>query len=1089
MKQGSIKPDKPDSPFLHHSPFCNAPRFNCSQYVSLFRYFASSLVLFIFFHAAAQNPPDWENPKLTGISNEPPHASFLPYPDEASALKNDWSATPFSILLNGTWKIRMADNPSHRIPDFFTEAYDVSAWDDIRIPATFEVHGYSYPIYVNIGYEFEHLMEPDPPHVPADSNPVFMLRRDFEVPSSWAGRQVFLRFNAVKSFFYAYVNGKKIGMGKDGKTPVEFNITNEVNPGKNTLAVEVFRWSDGTYLECQDMWRMSGINRDAFIYSTPDVRIRDFFVTGALTDNYVNGEFMVQVDIQNLSSADSGSRIPDPGSWILEASLYDSNDSPEPLFRKSVRVDIPAHGESKYTISGKVINPRKWSAELPNLYPAVLTLKNPEGHTVMSTGCRMGFRISEIKNGQFLVNGVPVLLKGVNRHETDPLTGHVMTKERMMQDIRLMKEANINTVRTCHYPDDPYWYELCDEYGLYVIDEANIESHGMGYHPDRTLGNNPDWLDAHLNRTERMVERDKNHPCVVIWSLGNEAGNGSNFVATYEWIKHRDPSRPVWYERAQQSYNTDIFCPMYAGVDYLKRYGYTKQLRPLIMCEYAHAMGNSTGNLQDYWDVIETYPQLQGGCIWDWVDQSLYAVNGNPPGRGDPPGRPYAYGGDYGPANVPSDQNFLDNGIVFPDRSVHPGYLEVKKVYQYVKFLQDDPAIPSVTMVNHYAFYDLENTAVEWEIQGDGERVMGGAFLPFRLNPGEEKELLIPSEPLIRQPDVEYFLTLSLKTTIPWGILPKGFILATEQFPMASFSIGKPEYPSGLNPLEVGETASGILVRGEDFTIAFDLLTGVMQSFVYRNTQLIRQGPAPNFRRAPTDNDIGNQLYERCGEWFEASSNRHLDEISTSSGSPDQVEITVIYNLPSVASTEIIRYEIRSNGEVVVTASLNTGGKKLPDLPRFGMNLQLPPGLDEVTWFGRGPWENYQDRNSSAFVGRYSSRVADLYTPYIRPQENGYRTDVRWVEFTGKEKVGLQIKGSPLICFSALPFTYEDLASYKRGVKHTWDLKARDFIDVNIDYKQMGVGGDDSWGAEPYPDYLLPARDYSYTFVMKPIEK
>jgi beta-galactosidase len=1041
----------------------------------------------------AQQIPDWENPKLTGINNEPPHASFLPYNDEASALKNDWTATPYSVLLNGIWKIRMADNPDGRIPDFFKTGYNVSGWDDIQIPATFEVHGYSYPIYVNQPYEFEHLMEPDPPHVPADSNPVFMLRTDIEVPSAWNGRQIFLRFNAVKSFFYAYVNGEMVGMGKDGKTPVEFNITNYVKTGTNTLAVEVFRWSDGTYLECQDMWRMSGINRDVFIYSTPNVRIRDFFVTGKLVDDYLNGEFKVTVDIQNLSTSDAGcqmpllrrstprndndvdDKLPVDGCWMLDVGLFESKDSKEPLFRRSIPVEVPANGGKRYAIVETAINPRKWSAELPNLYHVVLTLKDPEGKPVMSAGCRMGFRTSEVKNGQFLINGMPVLLKGVNRHETDPVTGHVMTKERMLQDIRLMKEANINTVRTCHYPDDPYWYELCDEYGLYVIDEANIESHGMGYDPDHTLGNNPDWLEAHMNRTERMVERDKNHPCVVIWSLGNEAGNGSNFVATYEWIKKRDPSRPVWYERAQQSYNTDIFCPMYAGIDYLKRYGYTKQLRPLIMCEYAHAMGNSTGNLQDYWDVIEAYPQLQGGCIWDWVDQSL--------------GPPYTYGGDYGPANVPSDQNFLDNGIVFPDRSVHPGYWEVKKVYQYVKLKLDDPNTPSVTLTNNYAFYDLGDTEVSWEIQGDGHKILSGVFLPFTLNPGENNVLTIPANPLIKQPDVEYMLTLFVKTTKPIGLLSKDFILASEQFPLASFSSAIPEYPEGLKPLELNETASGIIIRGEDFEVVFDLMSGEIRSFEYQNTQLIKQGPVPNFRRAPTDNDIGSQLYKRCAVWFEASTSRRLEEISTSTVGPDQIEVSVVYSLPSVASTQIIRYEIRSTGEIVVTSSLIPGDKKLSELPRVGFNLQLPVNLDRVTWFGRGPWENYQDRYSSAFVGRYSATVDELYTPYIRPQENGYRTDVRWVEFTGEQKVGLQFSGSPLICFSALPFTFDDLASYERGMKHNWDPKKRDFIDVNIDYKQMGVGGDDSWGAQPYPAYRLPAKEYTFSFSMKPVMK
>jgi len=1015
--------------------------------------------------AIGQAVPDWENPKLTGINNEAPHASFLPYPDEASALKRDDNATPYAFLLNGTWKIKMVDKPDERIPGFYSEDYNVRSWADIGIPATFEVHGYSYPVYVNQPYEFEHLLEPDPPNVPKDYNPVFMLRTTFRIPQDWSDREIFLRFGAVKSFFYAYVNGEQIGMGKDGKTPVEFNITKYVNPGKNTLGVEVFRWCDGTYLECQDMWRMSGINRDVIIYSTPKVRIRDFFVTGELVDGYANGKLRMEADIKN-----SGQLAIDK--WHLETALFETVESTESLFRKSVPVKAPAHSDKQIAISEKVINPRKWSAELPNLYHVVLSLKDEYGNIVMSTSCRMGFRTSEVKNGRFMINGKPVLLKGVNRHETDPETGHVMTKERMLQDILLMKEANINTVRTCHYPDDPYWYDLCDEYGLYVIDEANIESHGMGYHPDRTLGNNPDWLEAHLNRTERMVERDKNHPSVVIWSLGNEAGNGSNFVATYKWIKKRDPSRPVWYERAQQSFNTDIFCPMYAGINYLKHYAYTQQLRPLVMCEYAHAMGNSTGNLQDYWDVIEAYPQLQGGCIWDWVDQSI--------------GDPYMYGGDYGPDDVPNGKNFLNNGIVFPDRTPHPGYFEVKKVYQYVKFKPFNMNVPEIILVNRYDFYELDHTVVAWEILGDGKKVLDGMFFPFTLRPRDSIRLPVPSESMIKQPDVEYFLNVYLKTTQPWGLIPQGFTLASEQFMLGSFSSGPPEAVEGLPPLELKEFRKRLEVTGKDFIVSFNAATGEMDSLVYHGVELLKNGLTPNFRRALTDNDVGNKLYKKSKSWFDASEERQLQDISTKSYDPGQVELTVVYHLPAVSSDEVIRYIIRASGEIHITASLVPGNKTLPDLPRFGLNLQIPGYLNQVTWYGRGPWENYQDRKSGAFVGLYSSTVDEMYTPYIRPQENGYRTDVRWVEFSGEENAGLRIKGYPLLCFSALRYTFEDLFSPSWGVKHSHEMKPRDFIDVNIDLEQMGVGGDDSWGAKPYPQYRLPAKAYSFTFILEP---
>ena len=1073
---------KTKTPYFTISPFGSAElRF------APVHHFTISLSLFFAITSFSQTPNDWENPFLTGINNERPHASFLPYPDEVSARQNDWSATPYSILLNGIWRIRMAENPDGRIPCFYREDFDISAWDTMTIPATFEVYWYSYPIYVNTRYEFEHLMKPEPPKVPHDYNPVFMLRTQFGIPENWNGRQVFLRFNAVKSFFYAYLNGQRIGMGKDGKTPVEFDITHYCRPGKNTLGVEVFRWSDGTYLECQDMWRMSGINRDVFIYSMPAVRIRDFFVKGGLTDGYRNGELTVSVDLKNASEADAGCRMPGTGSWKLEAALFETKDSKEPVFRKAVPVCIPANSETMVTITETVTDPRKWSAELPNLYHLVLTLKEPDGRIIMSTGCRMGFRTSEVKQGQFLVNGIPVLLKGVNRHETDPLTGHVISHERMLRDIRLMKEANINTVRTCHYPDDPYWYELCDEYGLYVIDEANIESHGIGYDPDRTLGNDSAWLPAHMDRARRMVERDKNHPSVIIWSLGNEAGNGCNFVAAYDLIKQRDSTRPVMYERAQQAYNTDIFCPMYAGIDFLKRYGYTKQLRPLILCEYAHSMGNSTGNLQDYWDVIEAYPQLQGGCIWDWVDQSLYGIPGGLAAPQSLPGRLcYTYGGDYCPAGIPSDNNFLDNGILFPDRTPHPGYQEVKKVYQYVRFNPYDLELPEIDLENRYAFYRLDDTQVFWEILENGKKILDGNLPPFMLNPGEMKTLDIPVDPFFRKPGAEYLLNLFLKTTKEWGLIPAGHVLASEQFPLTA-GPEEPGIPTASGrPLSLQETGSSILVKGGDFSVSFSTVTGELDSYIFRELPLIARGPVPNFRRAPTDNDVGNHLYERAKPWFIASESRVLQEITAEALSPEQVEVSVKYELTSVGSTGAIRYLVGSDGSIGIRTELFTGNSDLPEIPRFGLNFRLPGAFGRVTWYGRGPWENYQDRNTASFIGIWESTPDSLYVPYIRPQENGYRTDVRWVEFRDMNGTGIRITGSPLFGFSALPFTYDDLVSTQWGVKHACLLEKRDFIDLNADLVQMGVGGDDSWGAWPHPQYRIPAKDYSFTLFLEP---
>ena len=1056
---------------------------------SLFRCFAVSL--FFSSSLSAQNPPpDWENPRLTGIRNEPPHATFIPFDSEAGALKNDRSSSPFYLSLNGVWKFNWSENPGNRPLDFTADGYDVSAWKDIRVPCTIEMQGYGYPVYVNQPYEFEHLMKPDPPKVPQEYNPVGSFRRDVEIPDNWSGREVFLHFGAVKSFCYVYLNGQRVGMGKDAKTPVEFNITNFLRPGKNTLGVEVFRWSDGTYLECQDMWRMSGINRDVYLYSAPVTRIRDFFVKGGLFSNYRHG-------ILQVTAIVSGGVINPPPDldrpfmqpvYSLGISLYRSNESKVPELNEIIEFKPENLREDTVRFEKFIPDPLPWSAEVPNLYHLVLTLKDSEGNIIEATGCRMGFRTSEVRNGQFLINGRPVLIKGVNRHEHDPVTGHVISREMMLKDITLMKEANINAVRTCHYPDDPYWYDLCDEYGLYVIDEADIESHGMGYDPEHTLGNNPEWLQAHLNRTERMVERDKNHPCVVIWSLGNEAGNGCNFEATYDWIKNRDGSRPVWYERAEMAANTDIFCPMYPSPRYLKRYGYVRQLRPLIMCEYAHAMGNSTGNLQDYWDVIEKYPQLQGGCIWDWVDQGILQKGTGPDHRPN-----YLFGGDFGPSGVPSDGNFLCNGIVFPDRTPHPAYWEVKKVYQDVKFkvlnedvrLQNEQGV-TFEMRNTFDFYDLADTQVTWELLGNGKVVLTGKIPPFTLPPGEKREVQIAWTEQKPVAETEYFLNVFLKTTRPRGLLAGGHILASEQFalPARGEKIGLMN--TGRRPtLDISENDTSVSFEWEKFSIGFDKKGGTLSSWKYDGHELIVRGPEPEFRRAPTDNDIGNGMPGRCKVWFDATGKQQVVSAVVQKISGQEAAVTVQYAFPDAIATETIVYRIRTDGTVTVTATLKPLKEKLSELPRVGLNMRINPSFSKVKWYGRGPWENYNDRKTASFIGIYASTVDSQFTPYIRPQENGYKNDVRWMTLENGEKVSLKFTGQPTFCFSALPYTFDDLKGFMQGGRHLGDLERNPFTDLNIDLGQMGVGGDDSWGARTHPEYLLPAGEYSYTFGME----
>ena len=1055
-----------------------------------------SVALLIFLLSGpllmAQQPaiPDWENPLLTGINNEPPHATFIPYGSEADVIKNDKDHSPWVLSLNGTWKFNWTENPSQRPEGFYKEGYDRSGWKEIKVPSTIEIQGYGYPVYVNSPYEFIHLMKPDPPKVPQDYNPVGSYFRDFTLPENWKGQQVFLHFGAVKSFCYIYLNDKQIGMGKDGKTPIEIDITPYLREGKNNLGIEVFRWSDGTYLECQDMWRMSGINRDVFLYSTPVTRIRDFFAKGELFDNYTHGWLKVTTCIRHLPS-DAATQS--DRKLSLEIALFPPGHGDQAEFRQSMPLYLSGKTEDTLFFEKSIPFPTKWSAEIPALYQLVLTLRQGDGKILETTGCKVGFRTSEVKDGQFLINGKPVLIKGVNRHEADPVTGHYISRESMIKDIKLMKEANINTVRTCHYPDDPYWYDLCDEYGLYVIDEANIESHGMGYHPDRTLGNNPLWKEAHLNRTERMVERDKNHPSVVIWSLGNEAGYGCNFEATYDWVKHRDNSRPVWYERAETGACTDIFCPMYWSPQDLKWYGYARQSRPMILCEYAHSMGNSTGNFQDYWDVIERYPQLQGGCIWDWVDQGLKAV--------DQTGRAYwTYGGDYGPENVPSDGNFMCNGIMFPDRTPHPAYYEVKKVYQYVQFIPSGPSNLIIEVKNRYDFYDLTNTCIEWEITANGVRIDQGKTTPFTLLPSASKIVDLSSRMPVMKPATEYFLNLYLKTTAPYGLLETGHILASEQISIPVKSLpgveGRPvsvtaEPVTGKFPVLRPDSTSDpakISISGKGFSVQFDRSTGTLSSLVYGGTEMIHRGPLPNFRRAPTDNDVGNRLAERSKVWFNASEERTVRSSGLVMVDPHTAEFRVSYSFAELTATMDVVYKVYANGEIKVTTTLSAVDSKLPELPRFGMNLEINPDFNKLRWFGRGPWENYEDRKTSAFVGLWSGNVKEQFTPYVRPQENGYKTEVRWLTL-GNGKTGMTISGDPLICFSALPYTYDDMKGFRQGGKHLNDLHDNPFIDLNVDLRQMGVGGDDSWGARTHAEYTLPAKDYTYTFRIRPFKE
>ncbi len=1016
---------------------------------------------------------DWENPLVVGINKEEPHCTLMPHSVPSSFNPDPDGISECFKLLNGHWKFHWVEKPADRPRDFYLPEYDDSRWNTIPVPGNWELNGYGVPLYVNLPYEWT--TNPQPPQVPHDYNPVGSYRTIFIVPEQWMGRQVILHFGAVKSAFYVWVNGQKVGYSQDSKLPAEFNITPYIHEGENLLALEVYRWSDGSYLECQDFWRISGIERDVIVYSVPNVHIYDYFIHAGLTDDYADGDFSLDVMIRRY-------QVIHGRSLSLVVRLFEPyNDIPLVTFDEKFSL---TNDQDNYYVHFKEIIPgiRQWSAETPNLYTLVLTLSDQHGDLVEHFSSSFGFRTSEIKNGQLLVNGVPILIKGVNRHEHDPVTAHVISRESMLKDIQLMKQNNINTVRTSHYPNDPVWYDLCDRYGLYVIDEANIESHGMGYMPDRTLGNNPLFMKAHLERVRGMVERDKNHPSVILWSMGNEAGDGVNFDTCYRWIKGRDPSRPVHYERAETGLNTDIYCPMYDNIWSLTMYASHRMPRPLILCEYAHSMGNSTGNLQDYWDVIEKYPQLQGASIWDWVDQGFLAH--------DKEGKPYyVYGGDFGPPGSPSDGNFCCNGLVSADRTPHPALMEVKKVYQYVQIKPVDILDGRFRVINKHDFIDLSYVDIEYEWMVNGKLEAGGRIEQPDVPPHGEKEFQITIPEGIHQSGRECFLNFNVKTRDDIPFRPAGFIVASEQLSLpAEMTIPEVRMDEGLQ-VRLDDSREDPVIRGREFRIIFDRETGTIASWVFLETEIFGQGPLPNFWRAPTDNDFGNGMERRCAIWKQASMDRALERFEARQVSDQVVEVHTGYAFNGTGIREQVNYTIFATGEVEVTCEIDPGPSVLPEMPRFGMRMRVNRTLGEVEWYGRGPHENYCDRNTSAYVGIYHNTPEEMYFPYIRPQENGYRTDTRWLTLTDHQGIGLKITGMPLFGFSVLPYTIENLdQGIKKNYKHTCDLIPADFYEVMIDLKQMGVGGDDSWGARPHSQYQIPAGKHTFSFRMKPIK-
>jgi beta-galactosidase len=1030
-----------------------------------------SIIIFLFQSTIAQN--DWENPQIFQKNREKARATFYSYASIEKALKNDVKSATYTKCLNGKWKFNYVKTVAERPLDFQKTDFDVSGWDKIPVPGNWELYGYGYPHYVNVAYPFTM----NQPYVDPDYSPVGSYVTYFQLPENWDGREIYIQFGSVKSGYYLWINGKQVGYNQGSKLPAEFNITPYLAKGKNKLAVQVFQFTDGSYLEDQDFWRLSGIQRDVYLFARSKVHIRDFFVKASLEKvDYAKGDLSFNVELNKLQK--------NIKNYSIKCELLDQDGNKVHRW-ESDAFSVKKNAIHKWGFQTELNEVKKWSAEAPNLYKFLIALYDDKGKLVEATATNIGFRTSEIKNGQLLINGQPILLKGVNRHEHDEFYGHVVDEKTMLKDIRTMKQYNINAVRTSHYPNDPKWYELCDKYGIYVYDEANVESHGYGYNPKATLANKEEWKAAHMERNLNMVERDKNHPCVIVWSMGNEAGTGPNMLATYKAIHQRDNSRPVHYERAEKKTaikerHTDIIGDMYRGIESIKkRWVGSDPNRPFIWCEYSHAMGNSNGNFQEYWDLVESEPQIQGGFIWDWVDQGLAQFKD---------GKKYwAYGGHFEPKGVYHDGNFCMNGVVNPDRTPHPGLYEVKKVYQNIGFKAVDIQNGKITIKNKRFFRDLSDCTFKWELLKDGKIDMIGYIAHVSVAPQIEKEFSLDFGKT--DENHEYFLNIYALNNQETTLLPFGHVLASEQFQIKKPKLQSPKYQS-FSKIISQETNDLIMLTGEDFTITFDKTKGALSSYVLNGYELIKQPLVADFWRAPTDNDFGNKMQKRCIAWKDAVEKSKLQSITLEQINDKKVKVKAIHEFPSIDRSVQMEYSISNSGQIDVVYNFKYNKIGQQEVPRIGMVMQLPKEFDNLTYYGRGPWENYVDRNTAAFVGLYQSKVADQYYPYNRPQENGHKTDVRWLSLTNHSGLGLKIvanKGA--IEFNALHYTTNDFdPGIKKQLRTPLDVKEGDFVELHIDHKMMGVGGDDSWGAKPHKQYIYTGnKDYTYGFSIVPM--
>lgn len=1004
---------------------------------------------------SAQTFTEWQNPGINEINRAPMHAAYFSYESKEAAASAVPEESTNYLTLHGVWNFNWVNDADCRPVDFWKTDFNDKGWGTMPLPGIWELNGYGDPLYVNSGYAWGSQYKSNPPAVPVKNNHVGSYRKEIFIPASWSGRDIMAHLGSVTSNIYVWINGKFVGYSEDSKLEPEFDITKFVKPGeRNLFAFQVFRWCDGSYLEDQDFFRLCGFARDSYLYSRPKKHIENVMVTPDLDATYTDGSLKVNVTANSKLA--------------MNVELLDAEGN----------VVASEHAvSSDAELAFSVSSVKKWTAETPYLY--TVRVSTSEEVIPVTTG----FRKVEIKNAQLLVNGQPVLIKGADRHEIDPDGGYLISRERMLQDIKVMKEFNINAVRTSHYPDDSYWYDLCDQYGIYMVAEANVESHGMGYGKS-TLAKDPAYKLAHLQRNERNVQRNYNHPAVIVWSLGNEAGYGPAFEEAYDLVKSIDPFRPVQYERAEYEGKSDIFCPMYYDYNGCIRYSEDPaRTKPLIQCEYAHAMGNSEGGFKEYWDIIRKYDKYQGGFIWDFVDQSLRWTGKN--GK-----MIYAYGGDFNLFDS-SDQNFCDNGLISPDRVPNPHMYEVGYFYQNI---WAEPAEGGVEVYNENFFRDLSAYSLEWTLLKNGEPFRKGSVTNLDVKPHEKKVYALPYGTI--DASAEWLLNVSFTLKEDDGLLPAGFVCAKKQIALSEWKA--PEFGISnvvVNNIETSAPSIDLTdarylpVSGDNFTVLIARRTGYIVSYSVNGLEMLTDGAAitPNFWRAPTDNDFGAGLQRRYAVW----KNPQLRLTKLDSGIVDGLAVvTAEYQIPDVSSTLSLQYRINNAGAVEITQKLVADKEaKVSNMFRFGMQIPMPEEFERIVYYGRGPIENYSDRKVVTDLGLYDQKVSDQFYPYIRPQETGTKSDIRWWKILSPSGEGLLVTSDDVFSASALHYTIESLD--EGTVKQNWhsnEIEPAHLTNLLVDKVQMGLGCVNSWGAIPRPEYMLPYQDYEFRFMLTPVK-